>query len=246
MAILWGTAGISVVIFGTAVFLAASAIHITILLTFFLLIYIAFSLVYLTERAYLAWQEILHRLPGMPCQEPPAGTLLSSLRRGPPAADPLQLRHPAPHLPLRREAAGDLLSETGDLLKSRCPDCQSLLETGPHRVAQGVRAGLRRSRRRQIRVSLLGGQPADGSRSRGAVCSPPSSESRTESELERVRQQLAQGRSPEKTLSTLPRAFNLKLQAAAAAIRECSICTILPAKPSTRPRGSCSTAIRLI
>jgi hypothetical protein len=52
-AIVWATAGISVVVFGTAVFLIASAVHITVLFAFFLLIYIGFSLVYLTERAYL-------------------------------------------------------------------------------------------------------------------------------------------------------------------------------------------------
>jgi hypothetical protein len=39
-------------------------------------------------------------------------------------------------------------------------------------------------------------------------------ESRTENELSRVREQLAQGRSPDKTLAALPRAFNLQIQAA--------------------------------
>ena len=51
--ILWWAAAIAVVVFGTAFFVIASAVHVVVLLVFFGLIYIGFSLVYLTERGYL-------------------------------------------------------------------------------------------------------------------------------------------------------------------------------------------------
>ncbi len=53
MAILRGAAAASVLTFGTVFFLAGSIIHVALLFTFFLLVYLGFSLVYLTEQAYL-------------------------------------------------------------------------------------------------------------------------------------------------------------------------------------------------
>ncbi len=51
--VLWWAAAIAVVVFGTTFFVIASAVHVVVLLVFFGLIYISFSLVYLTERGYL-------------------------------------------------------------------------------------------------------------------------------------------------------------------------------------------------
>jgi hypothetical protein len=210
-AIVWGTAGISVMVFGTAVFLAASAVHIIVLLTFFLLIYIAFSVVYLIERAYLAGKQFFtvcpechakSRLPEHFC--PRCGEVHRQLI---PSSYGI-LHHTC--------QCGEKLPATfflkRGLLKSRCPDCQSLLETG-------------HTESRKAFVPVFGGPAVGKSAFLFATVSqlidhtarnglrPSFLESRTESELERVRQQLAQGRSPDKTLSTLPRAFNLQVQA---------------------------------
>src|SRR6185369_6540761 len=210
-AILWGTAGVSVVVFGTVVFLAASAVHITILFTFFLLIYVAFSLVYLTERTYLAGKKFFtvcpqchakSRLPEHFC--PRCGEVH---RRLIPSSYGI-LHHTC--------QCGEKLPATfflkRGLLKSRCPDCQSLLETG-------------HTESRKAFVPIFGG-PAVGKSAflfsavnqlidHTARIGLRSSflESRTENEMVRARQQLAQGRSPDKTLATLPRAFNLQVQA---------------------------------
>ncbi len=211
LAILWGTAGVSVVVFGTAVFLAASAIHITILLLFFLLIYLAFSLVYLTERAYLACKQFFtvcpechakSRLPEHFCPR------CSEIHRQLIPSSYGILHHTC--------QCGQKLPATFFLkrgqLKSQCPDCHSLLET-------------RHTESRKAFVPIFGG-PAVGKSAflfsavsqlmdHTARSGMRSSflDSRTESELDRVRQQLAQGRSPDKTLSTLPRAFNLQVEA---------------------------------
>jgi hypothetical protein len=208
-AILWGTAGISVVVFGTAVFLAASAIHVTVLFAFFLLIYLGFSLVYLAERIYLTGKRFFtvcpdchakSRLPEYFC--PRCGEVH---RRLIPSSYGI-LRHTC--------QCGEKLPATFFLnrgkLKSRCPDCQSLL-TAEHTES------------RKTFVPIFGGPAVGKSAFLFSAVSRLTEhlarnglhssflESRTENELARVRQQLAQGRSPEKTLATLPRAFNLKV-----------------------------------
>lgn len=211
LAILWGTAGISVVIFGTAVFLAASAIHITFLFAFFLLIYVAFSLVYLTERAYLAGKKFFTVCPECHAK--------SSLPEHfcPRCGEVHRRLIPSSYGILHHTClCGEKLPATfflkRGLLKSRCPDCQSLLEAG-------------HTESRKVFVPVFGG-PAVGKSAflfsavsqlmdHSAGSGPRYSflETRTESEMARVRQQLAQGRAPDKTTATLPRAFNLRVQA---------------------------------
>ncbi|MEN8217140.1 MAG: hypothetical protein ABFS56_12385 [Pseudomonadota bacterium] len=51
--IFWGGAGVSVIVFGTLFFVAVSLLHILLLSSFFLLIYIIFTIVWVTERSYL-------------------------------------------------------------------------------------------------------------------------------------------------------------------------------------------------
>lgn len=212
LAILWGTAGVSVVVFGTAVFLAASIIHITVLVLFFLLIYLAFSLVYLIERAYLACKKFFtvcpechakSRLPEHFC--PQCGEVH---RRLIPSSYGI-LHHTC--------QCGEKLPATFFLkrgqLKSRCPDCQCFLEAG-------------HTESRKAFVPVFGGPAVGKSAFLFSAVSQLMDhtarsglqtsflESRTEGELARARQQLSQGRAPEKTLSTLPRAFNLQIQAA--------------------------------
>lgn len=50
----WISAGISTLVFGTAIFLVASVAHILLLGTVFLLIYLGFTILWLVERGYLA------------------------------------------------------------------------------------------------------------------------------------------------------------------------------------------------
>ncbi len=209
-AVLYGAAAVSVVVFGTIVFLLASAIHVTVLVTFFLLIYIGFTLVYLTERGYLAWRQFFtvcpdchqkSRLPEYFCPR------CSEVHRRLIPSSYGILYHIC--------TCGEKLPATFFLkrgnLKSRCPECQSLLEVG-------------HTESRKAFVPVFGGplvgksaflfsavhQLIDQSASFGFQ--PSFLQTQTESEFERVRQQLAQGRPPDKTLSALPRAFNLQLQ----------------------------------
>jgi hypothetical protein len=212
LAILWGTAGISVVIFGTAVFLAASAVHITVLLIFFLLIYLGFSLVYLAERGYLTWKRFFTVCPECHSKSPLPEHFC------PRCGEVHRRLIPSSYGILHHTCqCGEKLPATfflkRGLLKSRCPDCHSLLETG-------------HTESRKAFVPIFGGPSVgksaflfsavselmDHASRRGLHSS--FLESRTEGELARVRQQLSQGLAPEKTLSTLPRAFNLKVQAA--------------------------------
>ncbi|HYX25532.1 MAG TPA: hypothetical protein VFC23_15380 [Thermoanaerobaculia bacterium] len=209
-AILYGAAAVSVVVFGTAFFLLASVLHIAVLFTFFLLIYIGFTLVYLTERGYLAWRQFFtvcpdchqkSRLPEYYCRR--CGEVH---RRLIPSSYGI-LHHTC--------TCGEKLPATFFLkrgeLKSRCPECQNLLEAG-------------HTESRKAFVPVFGGpsvgksaflfsavhQLVDQSASLGFQ--PSFLESRTESEYQRVCEQLAQGRTPDKTLAALPRAFNVQLQ----------------------------------
>lgn len=210
MAVLWGAAGISVVVFGTAVFLAASLVHVTVLLTFFLLIYLGFTLVYLTERGYLAWQKFFTVCPDCHCKSllpeyycPKCGEIHRQLI-------------PSSYGILHHTCnCGEKLPATFFLkrgeLRSRCPACQNHLEAG-------------HTESRKAFVPVFGGpsvgksaflfssvhQLIDQSESLGFQ--PSFLESRTESEFNRVRDQLRQGRPPDKTHTALPRAFNVQLQ----------------------------------
>lgn len=210
-AIVWGTAGISVMVFGTAVFLVASVIHVIVLLAFFLLIYFAFSLVYLTERAYLTGKKFF-----TVCPECHARSKLPE-HFCPRCGEVHRRLIPSSYGILHHTClCGEKLPATFFLkrgqLKSRCPDCQSLLET-------------RHTESRKVFVPVFGGpvvgksaflfaavnQLMNHTARNGLRCS--FLEPRTEGEMARVRQQLAQGRAPVKTISTLPRAFNLQVQA---------------------------------
>jgi transcriptional regulator of nitric oxide reductase len=64
-----GAAAVSVLIFGTGFFLIASVLHVALLMTLFLLVYLGFTLVYLIERAYLTWKGFFRRLSILPLQE---------------------------------------------------------------------------------------------------------------------------------------------------------------------------------
>ena len=210
MAVLWGAAGISVVVFGTIVFLVASVVHVTVLAAFFLLIYLCFTLVYLAERGYLGWRQFFtvcpdchqkNRLPEYFCSN--CGEVH---RRLIPSSYGI-LHHTC--------TCGQKLPATFFLkrgeLKSRCPACEHLLEAG-------------HTESRKAFVPVFGGPSVGKSaflfsavhqvvdRSASLGFQPSFLDSRTESDFARLREQFAQGRTPDKTLAALPRAFNLQLQ----------------------------------
>jgi hypothetical protein len=212
-AILRGTAGIAVVLFGTAVFLLFSMVHITVLLTFFLLIYIGFSLVYLSERAYLALKQFFTVCPACHSKRPLPDYFC-------PKCGAVHLHRrliPSSYGILHRTCqCGQSLPTTFFLkrgeLPSKCPDCNEMLEAG-HTEARkaflpvfgGPSVGKSAFLFSAVRQIVEEEAPRLGLQTSFL-------ESRTESDFQRICQQLSEGRPPDKTLSALPRAFNLKLQ----------------------------------
>ena len=211
LAILRWTAGISVVVFGTTFFLLVSAVHITVLLSFFLLIYLGFTLVYLSERGYLAWKQFFTVCPACHGKKPLPEYLC------PQCGGVHRRLVPSPYGILRHTCTcGRKLPATFFLnrgvLQARCPECQHLLKPG-------------NTEARKVFVPIFGG-PSVGksaylfSAVRQLVeqeaprlgLRPSFLEPATAGEIERVRQQLAQGRPPDKTLDSLPRALNLQLE----------------------------------
>ena len=207
------TAGISVIVFGTLFFLAFSVLHISVLLAFFLLIYLGFTLVYLLERGYLAWKKFSTVCPE--CHERCAlpEYFCSKCREIHRRLIPSQygiLHHTC--------QCGNRLPATFFLkrgeLQARCPnpDCGHLLKAGGHTDSRkafipifgGPSVG-----KSAYLVSTVQQLAIEGPR---LGFSPFFVDSQSESEFEQGRQQLAQGRPPAKTQASLPRAFSLKLQ----------------------------------
>ena len=212
-AILRGTAGISVIVFGTAFFLAFSALHIAVLLAFFLLIYLGFTLVYLIERGYLAWQQLSTVCPE--CHEkcalpeyfcPTCGKLHRRL-----IPSQYGILHHTCECGKRLPATFFL--ERGEL-QARCPnpDCGHLLKAGGHTDS------------RKAFIPIFGGPSVGKSAYLFSTVqqlaiegprlgfSPFFVDAHSENEFAQASQQLAHGRPPAKTLTSLPRAFSLKLQ----------------------------------
>lgn len=212
LAILWAAAGVSVMVFGTAVFLAASAVHIAVLAAFLLVIYLAFSLVYLTERAYLTWKGFFSVCPVCSSKNPLAEYFCpgcGAVHRGLIPSSYGILHHTC--------KCGQRLPATFFLkrgqIRSRCPDCESLLETGHTESRKtfvpifggpgvGKSAFLFSAANRLISYLETGGLHATFL------------ESLTEDEMRRVREQLEMGMAPAKTLNRVPRAFNVQVAAA--------------------------------
>ena len=211
-AIVWGTAGVSVILFGTAIFLLASAVHVVVLLTFFLLIYLGFTLVYLAERGYLACKRFFtvcphcHSKSGLPEYFCPGSGCGEIHRRLIPSSYGI-LYHTC--------TCGEKLPATFFLkrgeLAARCADCEQLLD----RLHVESKKAF---------VPIYGG-PAVGKSAYlfAAVAefidekvaelgfSASFLEAQTENDFRRIRKGLAEGRTPAKTQEKLPRALNLKL-----------------------------------
>jgi hypothetical protein len=211
LAILRGTAGVSVLVFGTLFFLAFSLLHVAALGLFFLLIYLGFSLVYLAERAYLAGKRFFTVCPECHSQRPLPEYFCSKCnavhRRLIPSSYGI-LRHTC--------TCGQKLPATFFLkrgeLQARCAECECLLSA-------------RHTESRKCFIPVFGG-PAVGKSAymMAAVAelvdevapaldlTPAFLDATTEGAFERARRGLDQGRPPDKTTVTLPRAFNLELR----------------------------------
>lgn len=212
-AIFWWAAGISVVVFGTAVFVVTSAVHVTLLGLVFLLIYIAFSLVLLAEWCYMGFRSFFTACPA--CHEksrlpeyfcPNCGAVHRRLI-------------PSSYGIVRRTCqCGEKLPATFFLnrgeLTSRCrnPDCQEILDRS-------------HTESRKAFVPIVGG-PAVGKSAylfatvrrllereaarRSLECSFV--ETTTQAQFDRIVEQMDHGSPPDKTTEKVPRAFNLELR----------------------------------
>jgi hypothetical protein len=212
-AILRATASLSVILFGTAFFLAFSILHIAVLLAFFLLIYLGFTIVYLVERGYLAWRKLSTVCPE--CHEkialpeyfcPGCGEIH---RRLIPSQYGI-LHHVCVKCGTRLPATFFL--RHGEL-QARCPNpaCGYLLKAG-------------HVESRKVFIPIFGGPSVGKSAYLFAAVqglaaeaprlgfSPFFVDTHSEGEFARARQELGRGRPPAKTLASLPRAFSLELR----------------------------------
>lgn len=216
--VLWGSAAVSVVAFGTLTFLAASAVHVVVLGLFFLLVYLGFTLVLLTERLYLAYRGFSAVCPHCHAKAPlpeyfcsGCGRIHSNLV-------------PSSYGILRRTClCGERLPTTFFLkrgeLQARCRECEGLL----HREHMEAR---------KIFLPIMGGPVAGKSAFLyaavreliertfpAAEIEPGFLDDVSEEGYERVRDGFDRGRPPDKTGSKLPSAFNLKLDGVAGGVR---------------------------
>ncbi|HSK80662.1 MAG TPA: hypothetical protein VLQ45_29680 [Thermoanaerobaculia bacterium] len=209
MALVRGAAATSVLVFGTVFFLAASLVHVTLLLTFFLLVYLLFSLVYLTERAYLAWKGFFPVCPDCHSKNPLAEYFCpkcgSVHRRLIPSSYGIFYRT----CKCSQKLPATFFLQRGQL-PAACPDCKRML------------GGLIEVRK--VFVPVFGG-PAVGKSSfllsvlrdltdlwappRGFAVTFP--DSGVDSEIHRAWQNLAKGLPPAKTVTNLPRALNVQV-----------------------------------
>lgn len=208
-ALVRGAAAASVLVFGTAFFLTASVLHVAILLTFFLLVYLLFSLVLLTERSYLAWKGFFPVCPDCHSKNPLAEYFC-------PNCNAVHRRLiPSSYGILHRTCkCGQKLPTTFFLqrghLPAACPDCKRML------------GGLIEVRK--VFVPVFGG-PAVGKSSfllsvlrelteqwappRGFAVTFP--DLRVDGEIHRAWQSLERGLPPAKTVTNLPRAINVQV-----------------------------------
>jgi len=206
----WYSAAVSVVVFGTAVFLIASVAHIVVLAIFFTLIYLAFSFVYLAERIFLAIRGFSAVCPECHSRNPLPHYFCSS------CGEVHQRLIPSSYGILRRICqCGQRLPSTFFLkrgeLSSKCPDC-------------GVLLSREHTETKKLFIPIVGG-PAVGKSSyllsavRGLVEEVAPSlgveasflKDMEAEDFQHLCEGLDKGRPPEKTQDRLPRAFNLKL-----------------------------------
>jgi len=209
--VFWGSAGVSVVLFGTLFFCAVSLLHILFLAIFFSLIYLGFTLVWAVERIFLFFRcffvacPYCHKkstLPEYLCDN--CGSVHANL-----APNSYGILH-------HKCKCGQKLPATFFLnrgrLQARCPDCHQIL----HREhVESTR----------IFIPILGGPSAGKSAFMFSVIrkwiDEKASEfgftaefidSGTEADYKLAVDQLDKGKVPAKTLDSIPKAFNLALK----------------------------------
>jgi hypothetical protein len=211
--IFWGGAGISVIVFGTLVFVAVSLLHIVFISSFFLLIYILFTIVWIIERTYLFFHGFFSVCPH--CHEK---TLLPEYLCDNCGRIHKKLIPNSYGILFHQCECGQRLPATFFVnrgrLQARCPHkkCHHLL----HR--EHVES-------RKILVPILGGPSAGKTAFMFAVVRKLVEEkaktmgfetafvdSNTESEYKIIVNQLCKGNVPTKTVASIPKAFNLELK----------------------------------
>jgi Double-GTPase 2 len=213
MALIWLSAGISVLLFGTVFFLAASVVHVVVLAAFFFAIYLGFSLVYLAERGYLAWKGFFSVCPACHSKRPLPEYFCSrcgEVHRRLIPSDYGILHHTC--------RCGERLPATFFLqrgkLQARCPECQVLLDrahTETHKafipVVGGPAAGKSAFLFAATRGLVERVAPSSG-------LTPQFLDAAMEGNFQRIWRGADQGIAPEKTGAKLPHAYNLKLSRA--------------------------------
>ncbi len=136
--VFWLACIISVVVFGTAFFLAVSAVHIAILATFFLLIYTGFSLLWLIDRIYIFKHRISSACPNSACQEK---FLIPTYECECGAKHTMLV--PGKYGILKRKCeCGNKLPTTflngREKITAMCPECGSLIITGGKAVQHAI------------------------------------------------------------------------------------------------------------
>lgn len=211
-AILRFSAGISIIVFGTVFFLAFSVLHVTLLAVFFLLVYSAFTLLYLAESTYVAIKGFFTVCPECHAKMPLPHYLC------PRCGEAHQRLIPSSYGILRRTCrCGERLPTTfwggRGKIPARCPnpDCHHLLSDA---VAES----------KKHFVPIFGGPQVGKSALLSAAISELIDQAqhrgfasfflhdKAAKDFERVQEQLARGRVPDKTRDPLPRAFNLELR----------------------------------
>ncbi|KHD07857.1 hypothetical protein PN36_13170 [Candidatus Thiomargarita nelsonii] len=208
--IFWGGAGVSVIIFGTVFFVAVSLFHILLLSSFFLLIYIIFTIVWVTERTYLFFHGFFSVCPH--CHEK---TVLPEYLCDKCGRIHKKLVPNTYGILFHQCQCGQKLPATFFLnrgrLEARCRGCHQLL----HR--EHVES-------KKIFVPILGGPSAGKTAFMFAVVrqliekkaaemgfETAFIDSNTESEYKTIVDQLRKGNVPTKTVASIPKAFNLAL-----------------------------------
>lgn len=205
-----GTAGVSVLVFGTAVFLAASAVHVLILALLVALIYTAFTVVYLSERAYLVGKRFFTVCPACHSKAPLPQYFCPGCRAVHDRLIPSSfgiLHHTC--------RCGQQLPATFFMgrgaLRSQCPDCSHALEqshTESRKLFVPVTGAKSVGKSAFLHTAL---QELVEHKAGELGLAHSFVEASAERDFERVRDQFARGRRPDVTMETLPRALTLRL-----------------------------------
>lgn len=203
-------AAVSVVAFGTLFFLVFSAIHIVILLTFFLVIYVLFTLVWIVDRSISAVRHYAFACPYCHTRSRLPVYVCPSCKRNHPRLEPSSfgiVRH--------RCRCGERLAATFLLgrgkLTSQCPRCGQYLNrahTESHKLYFAVIGGPSVGKSAYLFALIRKLVETEGPRHGADVEFESSSADRL---YQHVIDGMDVGKPPHKTIEILPRAIDLKV-----------------------------------